>query len=143
MPGNEGGGMRRLFKVGQDRHDVGKVVFAWHPNGEYLASAGRNGIVQVTDRHGDIADEIPMNASSTIMSLAWDKDGEYLAILQDGSGVISLWSLSSRRVIPLETGLRDPTFLSWSKSGPQLAVGTAKGNLLIYNKAKKQKCLFH
>ena len=139
MPGNEGGGMRRLFKVGQDRHDVGKVVFAWHPNGEYLASAGRNGIVQVTDRHGDIADEIPMNASSTIMSLAWDKDGEYLAILQDGSGVISLWSLSSRRVIPLETGLRDPTFLSWSKSGPQLAVGTAKGNLLIYNKAKKQK----
>ena len=25
------------------------------------------------------------------------------------------------------------TFLLWSKTGPQLSIGTAKGNLLIYN----------
>ncbi len=25
------------------------------------------------------------------------------------------------------------TFLLWSKQGPQLAIGTSKGNLLIYN----------
>jgi hypothetical protein len=36
--------MRRLFKVGADRHDVGKVTFAWHPDGNFLASAGRNGM---------------------------------------------------------------------------------------------------
>ncbi len=35
--------MRRLFKVGSDRHDKGKVTFAWHPEGNYLASAGKNG----------------------------------------------------------------------------------------------------
>ena len=39
----------------------------------------------------------------------------------------------------METGLKDPTFLAWSKSSPHLAVGTAKGNLLLYNKTKKQK----
>lgn len=80
-----------------------------------------------------------MNSSSPILALAWDKDGECLAILQEGNGIVPLWSLSSRRVVPLETSLKDPTFLAWSKTGPQLAVGTAKGNLLIYNKIKKQK----
>lgn len=35
--------MKRLFKVGADRHDVGRVTFSWHPEGNFLASAGRNG----------------------------------------------------------------------------------------------------
>ena len=132
--------MRRLFKVGADRHGSGgKVVIAWHPDGNFLATAGKNAVVQITDRHGDILDEISMSSSNSIISLAWDKDGEYLAILQDGNGVVPLWNLSTRRIVPLETNLRDPTFLAWSKDGPQLAIGTAKGNLLIYNKVKKQK----
>jgi len=80
-----------------------------------------------------------MTTPSPILSLSWDKDGDYLAILQDGNGVIPLWSLATRRVTPLETNQRDPTFLAWSKTGPQLAIGTIKGALLIYNKTKKQK----
>ena len=131
--------MRRLFKVGQDRHSAGKVVFSWHPDGNFLASVGKNGVVQITDRHGDILDEVSMTSSSPILQLEWDKDGDFLAILQEGNGVVPLWSLNLRRVVPLETNLRDPTFLCWSKEGPQLAIGTAKGNLLIYNKTKKQK----
>ena len=39
--------MRRLFKVGADRHDVGRVTFAWHPEGNFLASAGKNGKFQL------------------------------------------------------------------------------------------------
>lgn len=35
--------MRRLFKVGSDRHDEGRVTFSWHPDGNFLASAGKNG----------------------------------------------------------------------------------------------------
>jgi WD repeat-containing protein 19 len=97
------------------------------------------GIIQITDRNGGIVDEIPMTSSSPILSLSWDKDGDYLAVLQDGNSIVPLWSLSNRRVIPLETNLVDPTFLSWSKTGPQLAIGTAKGNLLIYNKQQKKK----
>ena len=38
--------MRRLFKVGSDRHDVGRVTFTWHPEGNFLASAGKNGIIE-------------------------------------------------------------------------------------------------
>ena len=93
----------------------------------------------MTDRHGDIIDEIPMQNAAPILALQWDKDGEFLAILQEGNASVPLWALSTRKVIPLETNLRDPTFLAWSKTGPQLAIGTAKGSLLIYNKTRKQK----
>ena len=79
-----------------------------------------------------------MSFTSPILMLAWDKDGEFLAILQDGNGVVPL-ELVYEACCAVETNLRDPTFLAWSKDGPQLAIGTAKGNLLIYNKIKKQK----
>lgn len=35
--------MRRLFKIGSDRHDIGRVSFSWHPEGNFIASAGSNG----------------------------------------------------------------------------------------------------
>jgi WD repeat-containing protein 19 len=114
-------------------------VFCWHPEGNYLASAGASGVVQVTDRHGEIVDEVPLAQRTPVLGMSWDRDGDLLAILQEGSGVVPLWSLSSRRVVPLDTSLKDPSFVCWSKTGPQLAIGTAKGNLLIYNKSKKQK----
>lgn len=80
-----------------------------------------------------------MSTSSTVISLDWDKDGANLAILQDGNGIVPLWNLSTRRVSPIETNLKDPSFLAWSKTGPQLAIGTAKGSVLIYNSQRKQK----
>ena len=118
---------------------MGPVLFSWQPDGNLLASVGKNGVVQIANRHGDILDEVPMTSSAPVLALSWDKDGELLAVLQEGNGVIALWSNSTRRVTPLDTNLKDPTFIAWSRTGPQLAVGTAKGNLLIYNKAKKQK----
>eukprot|EP00981_Chlorochromonas_danica_P005015 scaffold1001_cov188-Ochromonas_danica.AAC.4 len=131
--------MRRLFRIGSERHDSGTVTIRWHPEGNFLATAGRNGVIHITDRHGDSLDDINLNSPSPVLALEWDRDGEYLAILQEGSGIVPLWSLSSRRVVPLETNLKDPSFIAWSKSGPQLAVGTEKGSLLIYNKSRKQK----
>ena len=35
--------MKRLFKIGNEHHDPGKVIFAWDPQGNYLATAGRSG----------------------------------------------------------------------------------------------------
>ena len=62
-----------------------------------------------------------------------------LAVLQEGNGVLPLWDVSSRSVFKLETNLKDPSFIKWSVAGSQLAIGTGKGNLLIYNKDTRKK----
>ena len=87
-------------------------------------------VVQITDRHGEIIDEIPMTATTPVLDLSWDKMGICWR---------SCWSLSNRRVAPLDAGLKDPTFISWSKFGSHLAVGTAKRSLVIYDRVTKQK----
>jgi WD repeat-containing protein 19 len=97
------------------------------------------GVLQIADRNGRIIDEISLPSSSPILSLSWDKDGEYLAVLQEGNSVIPLWSLLHRSILPLETNLMNPTFIAWSKIGPQLAIGTTKGYLLIYKKEQETK----
>lgn len=153
--------MKRLFKIGSDRHGVGSVLFAWHPDGNYLATAGKNcmclyfflfslyiiilwniGLINITNRLGEIIEEISMSPTSPILSMCWDKDGDILAILQDSNSNVSLWSLSTRKIVLLDTELKDPTFMLWSKLGPQLAVGNAKGSLLMYNKNNKRKMPF-
>jgi len=39
----------------------------------------------------------------------------------------------------LEMPGQDPTFMCWSKVGPQLAIGTAKGTLMMFNKRTMKK----
>jgi hypothetical protein len=46
---------------------------------------------------------------------------------------ILLYAVATKERTKVETGMKELTFLSWAKSGPLLAVGTAKGNLLLYN----------
>ena len=131
--------MRRLFKIDSSYHGRGSVIFSWQPDGNFLATAGCNGLVHIFGRHGEQVDEIALSTSGQVTALEWDKDGECLAVLQQGNGVIPIWDISTRRVTNLETNLKDHTFLSWSKVGPQLAIGTGKGNLLLYNKTTRKK----
>jgi WD repeat-containing protein 19 len=131
--------MRRLFKVDSGYHGRGKVVFAWQPDGNYLATAGSNGLVHIFGRTGEQVDEISLSAPGRVLDLQWDRDGSCLAVLQDGNSQMPLWELATKRVAMLETNLKDPTFIAWSKTAPLLAVGTAKGNLMLYDRNQQKK----
>uniref|UniRef100_A0A671M968 WD repeat domain 19 n=1 Tax=Sinocyclocheilus anshuiensis TaxID=1608454 RepID=A0A671M968_9TELE len=74
------------------------------------------------------------------ISLDWDKDGDILAVIAEKSSSIYLWDANVNKISQLDSGMRDQmSFLLWSKTGPLLAVGTSKGNLLIYNQQTSRK----
>ncbi|KAH8876686.1 WD repeat-containing protein 19 [Schistosoma japonicum] len=66
--------------------------------------------------------------------MSWDTDGEILAIIDDKTSSVTLWDSVSSKISQLHTGMKDNlTVLSWSKVGNRLAIGTSKGNLVLYN----------
>lgn len=130
--------MKKLFKLASKFHGVGSVVFAWHPNGTFLATAGTNGLVHIFDRQGEQHDEIGLDLTAPVVALEWDSEGSTLAILQQGSSVVPLWDNGTRSTLSLDTNLKDPTFARWSREGSLLAVGTQKGNLVLYSKVTRK-----
>jgi WD repeat-containing protein 19 len=132
--------MKKLFSLGPQFHGHGSVIFAWQPNGNFVASIGegqRN--LYLFDRRGVQVEEIALKSTSKVLQLEWDKDGEILAILQQNEAQVMLWHQAARRLEMLEMNSKDPTYLCWSKVGPQLAIGTLKGNMMIYNKRTMKK----
>lgn len=121
----------------------GPLVLAWHPSSRYLAVGGLSRVVFVLDRKGNVIDEIMPPLESPITSLDWDADGQTLAILQGTAphGVY-LWDMASKHLDHLDAGIRDPsfkepTFIKWSKVGSHIAVGTARGDVLMYDKESR------
>ncbi|GAQ81709.1 hypothetical protein KFL_000880240 [Klebsormidium nitens] len=138
--------MKKLFTIDASQNGRGSVAFTWSPRGTHLAVAGTQRRVCIYLRSGQLYDEIllpepdgKISSSeadlSCCITLAWDAPGDTLAILQRGGYSILLYAPATKERTKVETGMKELTFLSWAKSGPVLAVGTAKGNLLLYNQA--------
>eukprot|EP01064_Diplonema_japonicum_P002002 TRINITY_DN11304_c0_g1_i1.p1 TRINITY_DN11304_c0_g1~~TRINITY_DN11304_c0_g1_i1.p1 ORF type:complete len:1431 (+),score=452.89 TRINITY_DN11304_c0_g1_i1:1321-5613(+) len=131
--------MRKLFTVDHGTNGKGSVCFGWNRGGNLLACCGVNRKLTVWDRQGKVIDQKTLSHPGACMGLEWDSSGETIAVMQQGSPIIVLWHYSGKKLENLETGLKDLTFLKWNKCGPQLAVGTLKGNLLLYNKKTLKK----
>ncbi len=110
------------------------IVFNWCPNSLYLAACGSLNKVHVYNRTGELVHSFSLPDSRKCEAVEWDKDGEILAVLQENASAVPLWRASDRKDFKaLETNLKEISFISWSKTGPFLAIATAKGQLLIYN----------
>ncbi len=119
------------------------MLFSWHPQGAFLATCGANRIVNIFNRQGDPVFEIPLEGTGKCLQLCWDETGETLAILQSGSPAIRLWDANQSVASEFDAGMKDITYIKWALTGEMLALGTQKGNLLLYNKrtTKKQSIL--
>lgn len=102
-----------------------------------LASGGQKGLISIYDRHGEYFAEFSLQ--KPIIALEWDRNGEYLAIIQKGVSKVSIWSCRTKKVTDIVTSLQDPTCLKWSRISDKLAVGDSKGNLLLYNSDRGKK----
>eukprot|EP00617_Octactis_speculum_P020661 CAMPEP_0185754848 /NCGR_PEP_ID=MMETSP1174-20130828/13434_1 /TAXON_ID=35687 /ORGANISM="Dictyocha speculum, Strain CCMP1381" /LENGTH=339 /DNA_ID=CAMNT_0028433223 /DNA_START=180 /DNA_END=1199 /DNA_ORIENTATION=- len=59
--------------------------------------------------------------------------------MQASSQIVVLWHAKTGLTRHLDTNMKDLTFMKWAKSGDLLALGTAKGALLIYNQRTNKK----
>ncbi|KAK9399187.1 WD repeat-containing protein 19 [Crotalus adamanteus] len=115
------------------------VQFAWQKTlGNYIAVTGYSHTVKVFDRHGQKKNEIILPGNCIAMD--WDQDGDTLAIIADKSSAIYLWDANTNKTSLMDTSMREPmSFLCWSKTEALLVAGTAKGNVLIYNRQTSRK----
>uniref|UniRef100_A0A3Q3D1P9 WD repeat domain 19 n=1 Tax=Hippocampus comes TaxID=109280 RepID=A0A3Q3D1P9_HIPCM len=113
-----------------------KLLYKWQKSlGNYIAVAGS---VKIFDRHGHKWTEISL--PGRCVGMDWDKDGDILAVIAAKSSSIYLWDASINKTSKIDSGMRDHiSLIVWSKMGPLLAAGTAKGNLLIYNQQTSHK----
>ncbi|XP_077544266.1 intraflagellar transport protein Oseg6 [Haemaphysalis longicornis] len=125
--------MKAVFTLPEKTHGPGPVFFTWQKSGgNYLVTTGYDQTVNVYDRHGERNDQISLPGMCS--GLGWDKDGDTLGIITDRSARLFLWDANNHQLVQVDTGLRDVlTLLLWAKTGPFLAIGTSKGNLLIYH----------
>ncbi|XP_060221254.1 WD repeat-containing protein 19 isoform X2 [Meriones unguiculatus] len=131
--------MKRVFSLLEKSWLGAPIQFAWQKSsGNYLAVTGADFIVKIFDRHGQKRSEI--NLLGNCVAMDWDKDGDILAVIAEKSSCIYLWDANTNKTSQLDNGMRDQmSFLLWSKVGSFLAVGTIKGNLLIYNHQTSRK----
>ncbi|KAF4748435.1 hypothetical protein FOZ62_013893, partial [Perkinsus olseni] len=46
---------------------------------------------------------------------------------------VSIYHFDEDRLETLDCSREEPSFIAWNMTGPQLAIGTSKGNTIIYN----------
>ncbi|KAL6032112.1 hypothetical protein STEG23_011067, partial [Scotinomys teguina] len=129
----------RVFSLLEKTWLGAPIQFAWQKSsGNFLAVTGADYIVKIFDRHGQKRSEISLPGNCVAMD--WDKDGDILAVIAEKSSCIFLWDANTNKTSQLDNGMRDQmSFLLWSKIGSFLAIGTIKGNLLIYNHQTSRK----
>ncbi|KAH0616249.1 hypothetical protein JD844_027223 [Phrynosoma platyrhinos] len=131
--------MQRVFSLSEKDVSSSPVQFAWQKTlGNYIAVTGHNHTVKIFDRHGQKKNEI--NLQGNCIAMDWDQDGDTLAIIAEKSSSIYLWDANTNKTTLMDTSMREPmSFLRWSKAEALLAAGTAKGNVLIYNRQTSRK----
>ncbi|XP_014487118.1 PREDICTED: WD repeat-containing protein 19 isoform X1 [Dinoponera quadriceps] len=121
-----------LYRLDQP-HGSGSIYIAWRPgNSTHLATTGCDSTVAIFDRQGDIQERIPIPGLCT--GFGWDSDGDMLAIIAQNSSSIFLWDATTGKKSQIDAGVRDGlSCMMWAKKSCLLAIGTQKGNLVLYD----------
>eukprot|EP00158_Paraphelidium_tribonemae_P009200 Partr_v1_DN28798_c1_g1_i1_m61947 putative WD repeat domain 19 len=123
---------------------AGNVIARWHNSltGTFLAvsnnldSAGNKSTVRLLTKSGSVVREFSFD--SFVVDMDWCSDESILAVLQE-SGKVFLYNKHTQKEQTIESGWKGCKMLKWAPSGQVLAVGTAKGNVLIINKSVGKK----
>lgn len=132
--------MKRIYSISCSLTTSDAIDFRWQPKkGKYLATTSFDNTVNIYSRHGEPVEQI--NLFGSCLAIAWDGEGDLLAIVTDKSTAILLWNSVTRAVVHVDTGLKETfTLLCWSKMmRSTLMVGGVRGSILIYNHQTARK----
>lgn len=118
------------------------MIFEWSRDSSYIAVATDNKLVYILDKRGKRIQEVTLPNKGKILTLDWDKENEYLAILQEDLNFITLWTpLTTNFLEQIETDTQKAkaSWLKWSHTHSTLAFGTDKGTVIFYSKKNKKK----
>uniref|UniRef100_A0A8R1I9R3 WD_REPEATS_REGION domain-containing protein n=1 Tax=Caenorhabditis japonica TaxID=281687 RepID=A0A8R1I9R3_CAEJA len=122
------------YRKGEEDHGNGPIIHRWRPNGHTMAVACADSVIYY-DKKGNVIDAL--TPTGKVVDIAWDKEGDVLAIAVANSGTILLWDVNSRNTDTVESGAASskemPTCLAWSPTSPHLVVGNNAGNMMVYN----------
>ncbi|CAG5102206.1 Similar to Wdr19: WD repeat-containing protein 19 (Mus musculus) [Cotesia congregata] len=127
-----------LYKLDHP-HGPGSVFISWRPgNSTHLATTGCDGVVSIYDRQGEIQERIQLMGLCS--EFGWDVDGDILAVITNNSSTIILWDATTNKKSQIDAGVRDTlTCMMWAKHACILAVGTQKGNLILYDHSNARR----
>ncbi|XP_034043414.1 WD repeat-containing protein 19 isoform X2 [Thalassophryne amazonica] len=131
--------MKCVFTLADKAWAGSTLLYKWQKGlGNYIAVAGHDHTVKIFDRHAQQINEIILPGRCEGMD--WDKNGDILAVIAAKSSFIYLWDASVNRASQIDSSMKEQmSCVTWSKTGALLAVGTVKGNLLIYNQQTSRK----
>jgi uncharacterized protein (TIGR03067 family) len=127
-------------------------VLAASPDGNWLASATRAGLVQVWSTKG--GDPIPVEEpppggapagplQNNGVVVAWSPDSNRLAFSTPKQTSIRVWNLVTRKPImpPLEGPGKPLRCLAWSRDGKRLAAAAEDGNAKVWDLGRREVVL--
>ncbi|XP_033828361.1 WD repeat-containing protein 19 [Periophthalmus magnuspinnatus] len=131
--------MKSVFVLADKAWAGSNILYRWQKSlGNYVAVAGHDNTVKIFDRHGHKWAELSL--PGRCVGMDWDKDGDTLAVIAAKSNAVHLWDASVNKTSHIESGMKDQmSLILWSKTSSLLAIGTVKGNLLIYNPQTTRK----
>lgn len=131
--------MKTVFVLADKAWAGSSILYKWQKSlGNYIAVAGHDNTVKIFDRHGHKRAELGL--PGRCVGMDWDKDGDILAVIAAKSNTVYLWDASVNKTSQIDSGMRDQmSLILWSKTTSLLAIGTVKGNLLIYNRQTSRK----
>jgi len=137
-----------LFRLGPEVLGAGQFKFAWRPGGKganpnptmIATGSTKRGVlvVQIFRRDGSVHSQHTLGHGKCLW-IGWDCTGVTLAFHQADRGIF-IWEVSDagseEQSVPLALAPAftvDASFCQWSKVGPQLAIGTVAGKVIVYN----------
>lgn len=149
------GAQKELFRIGPETTGGGSsLTSSWNSKGSLLAVVGNRRGASIFRRDCSfVQDVLPLSRQSVSgrghgadqytleesTFLSWSPREDKLALAFAKTPGLLLWSALTRETTFIDTSQQEISFLSWNKGGSHIAIGSAKGNLTIYDESTGSK----